>query len=200
MAPSHWIVTPTTRTRLVVLGAFIALDALLIANWWFVWVRFGSPRLSYVFMALVFASPVIPCWLVWTSKSRLFRVVGASVVFPLSVVSGALFLGLVFLAFPSVLVSDIDYSFERLRRQRVANEWFAVYRTNAGATTSFGIVVRKEQTILPGLYWVQVMCTCYPADDVILTRVDARTIRCEFPGYGIKRPNIQRIDVFNRSR
>lgn len=189
--------TKTNRRRIVVLSALTALYLVLVANWWQVWLRFESPRLNYVFMAFVFASPVILLWIVWTLDRGAPKAI-AWILVPVSVASVWLFLGTgLLMAFwiPEVLTSDIDRSFERVRRERIDGESFSVYRTNGGATTSFGVVVRKEGVVFPGLVRVSPICGCYPADDVHLTRIDAETVRCEFPPYGPGRPDAVIVDV-----
>ena len=55
----------------------------------------------------------------------------------------------------AALAVPADYSFER--RQSVPTDVgaIAVYRTNGGATTAFGIVVRQECRVLPGVVLVR---------------------------------------------
>jgi hypothetical protein len=127
----------------------------------------------------------------------MFEVIGSAALIPVSLVSAPLLLSTMFflgLGNP-VLVSDVDYSFERLRQEQVAKQAFGVFRTNGGATTSFGIVVRRERVIIPGLLAVKEICSCYPADDVRLMRVNAHTLRCAFPAYSPDEPGTRQVDV-----
>ena len=173
----------TTTIRLWILAVFTPLYAFLMANWSYGWLRFMSPRLNYLFMSLVFLSPLLPLWVTWTAKNRMLKVAGSALFIPVGLVSGCLFLGIVLvlsLWVPKVIVSDVDYSFERLRQERVDDERFGVFRTNGGATTGFGIVVRKERVVFPGLLWTSEVCSSNEADDVRLTRIAPRTIHCEY--------------------
>ena len=56
-----------------------------------------------------------------------------------------------------------DNGFERIHQ--IQND-ISVYRTNGGATTAYGIVVRQERLLLPGLLMVKVLFKQYELDDL----------------------------------
>ena len=72
---------------------------------------------------------------------------------------GAIFVGL--LALPSLFLASCILLFgdqegmERLRDGQTGGYHFVVYRTNGGATTSFGICVRQELLLPLGLHFVR---------------------------------------------
>jgi hypothetical protein len=188
---------PSDRQRGIVLAAWAILYALLIANWWSGGVRFSSPRLNYLFMAAAFCSPLLAAWIAITAANRLWRL-SLAVIAPIALVSAALSAGTVFMLVlwvPDVLLRDVDRSFQRMREQRVGDETLAVFRTNGGATTDYGVVVRRETVLLPGLRFVTPLCASYPADDVRLSRVGTTTTRCEFPSDPNQPAGARTIDV-----
>src|SRR5574338_190590 len=49
-----------------------------------------------------------------------------------------------------LIKDDYDPSFEKIKSFQFDNNFVNVYRTNGGATTDFGIIVRNEREIFPG--------------------------------------------------
>ena len=96
---------------------------------------------------------------------------------------------------PGVWLKDVDLSFEKMRQDVINDEKYAIYRTNGGVLTSFGIVVRREGKVLPGLLQVKQICERYPADDVQLLKRNAESLDCIFPPYGTKRPDTIIVSV-----
>ena len=73
---------------------------------------------------------------------------------------------LVTLWLPDVMQFDQDRSFELIRAVPAPNgELIKVYRTNGGAMTSYGVVIRKEIKILPGIYLTTVIGSKYHQSD-----------------------------------
>jgi len=163
-----------------------------MGNWWFEWLRFSSPRMNYLFMAAVFLIPIILILIVTRFPNQKISNIGTLIMLPFTLSSILLLAGWIFLMIvwiPEVWLKDVDFSFEKIRQDVVNDEKYAIYRTNGGATTSFGITVRRETKVLPGLLQVKRICECYPADDVQLLKRNAESLDCIFPPYGTKRPD-----------
>ncbi len=79
-----------------------------------------------------------------------------------------------------------DYSFRRIHTTQLGESQVNVYRTNGGATTSFGIVVREERHLLPGLLITKIIHTAYAAYDAEVTTIGSDAITISIPPY---RPN-----------
>jgi hypothetical protein len=149
-------------------------------------------------MVLTFASPVFALVAAFRLKHRLLRIVCSAVLTPITVASALLCFALIavmMLWVPDVTLHNIDYSFERLREVPIGEEHFIVFRTNGGATTDFGIVVRREEMVLPGLFRINNVCEWYPAADVQIARISGEIVRCEFPEYGTRHVEERRVDV-----
>jgi hypothetical protein len=169
-----------------------------MGNWWFEWLRFSSPRMNYLFMAAVFLIPIILIFIVRRVPSPKISNIGTLIMLPFALSSTLLLAGWIFLMIvwiPGVWLKDVDFSFEKIRQDIINNEKYAIYRTNGGAMTSFGIAVRREKKVLPGLLQVKRICECYPADDVQLLKKNTESLDCIFPPYGTSRPDITIVSV-----
>jgi hypothetical protein len=132
-------------TVLLLLGVLL----LAIANWQFPFLRFTSHWANEAVALLV---SVIPLVLLGTGIRQLskFRTPWASV--PLTL--GLLLVSLPFLALVAFHLLTFPFGEEddaSLTKMEQIDEQIAVYRTNGGATTDYGIVVRQEQRLLPGV-------------------------------------------------
>jgi hypothetical protein len=58
-----------------------------------------------------------------------------------------------------------------------------VYRTDGGATTSFGIVVRLQCTLIPGVLVVRELENRYPALEGRVEQLDSAKVRIIIPSY-----------------
>jgi hypothetical protein len=77
--------------------------------------------------------------------------------------------------------SGVDLSFEPIARYEVVLPRLIVYRTNCGATCSYGIVVRAEQRLLPGLLFVRNVFTDSPADSAVVRVLTDRRVEIVVP-------------------
>ena len=154
--------TAKTWTRLV---TTLALFLACWLNWRYPVFRFTSPALDQAFFvafmfllaaAAVFAIAVRPSWVGWPMAAVLaVPAAGASL--------------LALLALPGVaetFASGRNTAFEPIHLIRTSRGDVRAYRTNGGATTSFGIVVRQERVLFPGLKVVRDIYHAYPAYDV----------------------------------
>ena len=82
-----------------------------------------------------------------------------------------------------------DPSFEPMLRQRSGSTDLVVYRTNCGAPCSFGLVLRQERRILPGVRIARRLANWYPAASATLTPLSPQLIRVQVAPYGDRRPD-----------
>lgn len=73
----------------------------------------------------------------------------------------------------------IDPAFETVSSTNVGSARVVIYRTNGGATTAFGIVVRAEKVILPGVYLGHDLLNIYGADNVGISLVSSNSIKID---------------------
>ncbi len=84
---------------------------------------------------------------------------------------------------------DKDFGFEPVWRQQRATSELVLYRTNCGAPCSFGLVLRQERRIVPGVRAFRRLDGWYPADSATVSPISSNTLRIEISPYGYKRPN-----------
>ena len=142
---------------------------LLFGNALFFWqlrhpvVRFASPVVDEL---LGFALGLCLPWLMGVAIFRIGRrwskVVAALAIIPLMLYSAVFLLGSAMTAF--AFKDGHDLSFDQFAETRWKGSVVRFYRTNGGATTDFGVVIRQERTLLPGVELVRNLDLFYPCD------------------------------------
>jgi len=185
---------PSTRTG----KWFICLLAVYlfgIANWLLPAIRTSSALLNHVFMLLIFLLPsALSVLSFFVTKRIIFRFLLAFALIPLALSS--FLIGAISL-FPliDIMTKGYDPSFEHLRSTQLTCSQVSIYRTNGGATTSFGIIARQEKRLIPGLLLVRNIYSVYPGDDAKIIKLDNDTIKIISPPYGDKRPMTDEVII-----
>jgi hypothetical protein len=86
-----------------------------------------------------------------------------------------------------IVLKGTDASFEKIDSKDVHGHTVSVYRTNAGAMSDYGIVVRHERPILAGLILARPIYSVSPGYEARITVLSAGRLRIESPPYGEKR-------------
>lgn len=108
---------------------------------------------------------------------------------PLTVACGALATFAAVMLPPQGTAYGGGGDFERVGQLRLPHSAVAAYRTNGGATTDFGIVVRQEREIVPGaLLLVRRVYGRYHAHDAALASAGPGRVRVHVPAYGESPP------------
>jgi hypothetical protein len=92
-----------------------------------------------------------------------------------------------FLLVPTI-VRGSDPSFEPVAELSATRQDYRLYRTNGGATNAFGLVLRKEIAVLPGLRVVSRVYESYPAAEGSLDRTSGTTGRLTIEAYNEYKP------------
>lgn len=143
---------------------------------WKIGIRFSHPRLNYLAVGIMLLIPTA-CLLLHIRYKSIKNTIIKILLILLSIITMFLFMGWLFLVtvwLPDILIRNKDLSFELLKSETINNNTIRVYRTNGGATTNFGIVVREEKQLLPGIYQIKFIGSEYPAYDahIILDKDD----------------------------
>ena len=143
-------------------------------------VRFTSPAANFAFGCAVFTLPVFaPILVLRLDAERLPRILAALALTPL--VGFSLFVALLTgSCLQDIRAAGVDASFKPVAVLPLSGSHLTAYRTNGGATTDFGIVVRHEMRVLPGVLLVRDVFDEYHAADASLRlvgpdRVEVRT-------------------------
>ena len=134
--------------------------------------RFEDPAYNYLFvMSLCVALPLSIFFTAFTLNKRANTIlaVAASIL-----LSGPSFVVYFFASsdYESIREHGIDESFEKINEVMVENSRYRLYRTNGGATTSFGLVLRRETELINGLNMVRIMFSKYDASEGVLRILD----------------------------
>jgi hypothetical protein len=164
-------VTWADRLYLVALGAY----GTLMANWFIEILRLTSPSTNYTVMEVALWMPAVLVVLAFFREGWDGKIVGA--VFALPLVALSLVLALV------EGVTGMT-SFEPIDSIPLAHSRITVYRTNGGATTAYGIVLRQEKVLVRGLMLVKRIRVVYPASEAKVSVTGENTVRLVVASYG----------------
>lgn len=153
-----------TRKLLSWWPLFLVGHVLGLANWWYGSLRFSWPLANYGVMIIVFAAPALVLWRTIEIKRFAVSLSVSLLLLPWVLVSGLMLIstGLTFL---QIAVTGSDPSFEYLHSTQAGASRIAVYRTNGGAMTSFGVAFRHERLVFPGVRVVKGVGGFYPCYD-----------------------------------
>lgn len=134
--------------------------------------RFEDPAYNYSFvMSLCVALPLSIFLTAFTLNKRANTIlaVAASIL-----LSGPSFVVYFFASsdYESIREHGIDQSFEKINEVMVNDARYRLYRTNGGATTSFGLVLRRETELIKGVNMVRIMFSKYDASEGVLRILD----------------------------
>ena len=164
-------------TALYALIVFNAWDpTLLLPGAWANYVFFGIAQL----IPLALAALAISTGVWW---ARILRVIALLPVLALSLV----FATCATVGGRLTLARGSDPSFMKLETVSLDTGRLSIYRTDGGATTSIGIVVRQECRFLPGILRVRKVWGAYPADEVDAKVLDGQRVRFSVRPYGSPR-------------
>jgi hypothetical protein len=152
----------------------------IMMNWWWEYLRTTDTRLDHILMLVACSLPICALVVVWRTPSDTIRAAGTTFLVLGSIVGVAMAVGILALL-PEILRSGVDPSFERIRSVAGSRSQLVAYRTDGGATTSFGVVLREERTLLPGLRRIRRVDFVYPASDVIIEIQTNGDMVCTFP-------------------
>jgi hypothetical protein len=162
----------------VLLGLWVAF----VVNWRSPTVRLSVGWLNPFAFLLAMALPTVALVVVWSLRGptpraeRTRRTVAMALCLPAIVVSAPLMLlAALDLAFGGVARDPID-------RVAVGSTRVVVYRTNGGATTAYGILVREERPILPGVLRVAELASAYRAAHARVELLDSHHVRVTIEG------------------
>ncbi|EGW39762.1 hypothetical protein DOT_2377 [Desulfosporosinus sp. OT] len=122
----------------------IALYIIAIFNFLYPVIRFDSRLLNSVFTIFVLLIPTV-----LMIKGFFFRSLVAKILNTLIWVIPCI-LGILLMP---IMIAPIG--FEQIKNLSLDNSDIVAYRTNGGATTSFGILVMQEKNIIPGIKLVK---------------------------------------------
>lgn len=143
----------------------LATYAAVMLNWRLEILRLTSEYANDVGFLIAQGLPLLalPLYL-WRGRRRKHRAI--LLLLQLSIIISLLFGCLTFVGLKLGYLGT-DAAFEKIRSVSTGSAEVAVYRTNGGATTAYGVIVRHQKLILPGLLLVRRLLSAYPATDAV---------------------------------
>ena len=145
--------------------------------------RFLNTKYNYLFvMILAISLPISVFFWSMLRDSKSAKIIGVIISICLAF---PCYLTFTFASFDYVDIKNkgIDYSFEEINRLNVSNKSYVLYRTNGGATTSFGLVLRMEKEIALGIKVINVIYSKYEASESSLELTGDYQIKMEIQPY-----------------
>ena len=145
--------------------------------------RFENTKFNYLFVIVL--SLLLPLSIVLSAFTFKKRAYLYSVLILGALVSVPCTLTFIFAIsdYNKIVESGKDFSFEKINEVRVDKSSYRLYRTNGGATTSFGLVLRKESKFIGGLNTVEVIFSKYKASESTLSVVNKSTLQLQIEPY-----------------
>lgn len=134
----------------------------------------GTTSYLLPFVAMIFALIIPRHW--WS------KVIITLVLLPLSL----LCLMVCLLGSPTIgdiLRTGVNGEFELINRASMGGYSVGIYRTNCGATCSFGIYPLQEKQIIPGVLLVRALGGFYPADNAAFKILGKDALLLQVPEY-----------------
>ena len=97
--------------------------------------------------------------------------------------TSVLLLGWMFVVFDAYKAYDTgrDLTFDPIKRLPTTHGTVIVYRTDGGAMTRWGIVVRQERPVIPGIKRVRLLYDRYDQYDISVRLIDANDVEITGP-------------------
>jgi hypothetical protein len=163
--------TSRFRTGALVTGAIAAVGYVLgVANWFLPTLRFTSAAANAFTLAGILLLPWVVLLSALSLKRVALRILVPLAILPIALLSSLLGLFAV-LQGHDIVRTGVDPSLEELWRELAGWGTVAAYRTDGGATTDNGIVLRREATVLPGIVVVHTLYYEYHAYDCTPVRL-----------------------------
>jgi hypothetical protein len=158
--------SPRLAARLARVGLISAAIAVFFWQLGNPIIRFSLPFLNYV---VGWALALVLPWLAHDMVRRLGRwwAKGAAVIIGVLLIPYSLIVLLGSAMTVLVFKGGHDLSFDQFSDSPWKGTAVRLYRTNFGATTAYGVVIRQERTVFPGIMLVRTLDTfdhCYSLD------------------------------------
>jgi hypothetical protein len=181
------------RHRVVRAFGALMLFVLLMANWLYPVLRLSHPLANQLLFGLSLLLPVVAFREALYIPSGSRRTGAMLGLLPVLLLSSLLLLPVAMCSAITISEGGVDPSYVPVRSHSLGASQVRAFRTNGGATTSFGIVLVHELRLLPGLLLVRPLGGMYPAYDAELQLAAPNILEARFHPYGESRPTSDSI-------
>jgi hypothetical protein len=167
---------PRTKAT-IVLSCIAAAVVLVLLNWRRPFLRLEPAYLNNVVFGVTCLSPWLAVYLVGRLPHAAARIALRTIFICAGVV-----------LFPLAMGSLMGSGWSDLGTIETGRHIVKLYETNCGAPCSFGVAVRQERRLIPGVVLVRDLYGFYPAAWPTYTVINPDSIRVEVPAYGGRAP------------
>ena len=175
----------TPRRRITLAASLLAVFLLGVWNWDAPVLRLTSPLGNVVVLFGFFLLPwvavvIIRPMLTFGGWRRVAFILAVTPLLAYSSFTAAL-IGCFEL--PSAVQRPAHLGFDPIQRVILPNSTLVLYLTDCGATCSFGLLLRQERALLPGVLLVRDLGGWYPAEKAKITRGGTMGVRVAIEPY-----------------
>jgi hypothetical protein len=144
--------------------AAIVCFAVIQANWHYPVLRLGSASLNHLFLLLSFPLPWLAAGAFLYLPKVWDRAVATLFLLP-ALAYSAFFAPCTAIDTAITIREGYDSGFQPISTVPMGGYRVTIFRTNCGATCSYGIALRQERRLVPGVFLVRRLEGFYPAYD-----------------------------------
>lgn len=145
--------------------------------------RFADQANNYqLVLVLCYLLPISSALWALSRKRKDLKVIGIITCLCLSILC---FITYIFAnsSYKDIKENGVDYSFERIQEKNVNGTYYVLYRTNGGATTSYGLVLRQEINVLFNVKLVHILYSKYKASEGELRVLESGNLQLTIQPY-----------------
>lgn len=196
---ADWTVARRAAVAALLVGVMLAA----MWNWSHPTLRLTSVVANRVALVLMLLLPWPAVGIVWPTLRGWRRIAYVAAMAPLLLVGSCNALLIATFDLPDVIHDGRDINFKPIRRVALDRSVLVLYRTDCGATCDWGLVLRQERRIAPGLLLVRELGSWYHAYDAQMERTaaDQWRLRIARPGDSTTtKDTVVRVPISDRVR
>lgn len=163
--------------------ALSAIYILGILNIIFPVLRFRCQILNHIFVLFLLFIP----WVLFINGFFLKHLISKIINTIVFIIPSILSIPIAFIIIIGLVTFSWKYAFVQIHDYNFKSYSISVYRTDGGATTSYGVVVRQEKEVIFGLLLVKNLYSKYHRDDIPIKILNNHEIEIEGKRIRLKR-------------
>lgn len=138
---------------------------LSILNFFFPLIRFQNQLSNLRFIVIILSMPFLLTIYGFFLENFFVKIISIIIEGLISIIA-FVFVLIISINIGSTIEAGYNPGFEKIKNYQAEKYEVNTYRSNGGATTSYGIVIRQEKKIIPGIILVRNIYNEYPRYDI----------------------------------
>ncbi|MDI3501057.1 MAG: hypothetical protein PWP22_828 [Thermoanaerobacter sp.] len=155
------------KNKYIIHIVLIVIYVLWVINYFYPVLRFKFSLLNYIFALCVQMIPIVLLINGFLFKHKICKILNSIFFAALSLLSMAIEIVILI----GIFTLSWKSAFKPIHDVKFTSYSVVAYRTNGGATTSYGIVVIQEKEIIKGILLVKNLYSKYPMYDVEMNKI-----------------------------